>query len=86
MEIMAFWLEFQRTLDQHQAAPAGLSRVGMAKSACLGRLMRGEELRRRPCPKHKGKMWCGWGEEKWDRAEYKCCNGTGCLRNETDEE
>ena len=46
------------------------TRIDLMKSALLGRLVRGEELRRRPCPKHKGRMWCSWGlDEAVKRAE-----------------
>lgn len=88
MNVMAFWIEFNRTghprTDQ-------LSKVGMMKSALLGRLMRGEELRQRPCPIHKGhlcqmdfgplgftgKEQLGSGMREW----ILCCDGTGFLPN-----
>jgi hypothetical protein len=81
MEAMAFWLDFQQALlGRHEGAGPGLTRIGMAKSALLGRLMRGEEVRRRPCPRHKGQMWCSWG---LDEAARPCaCQGTGWLPNE----
>jgi hypothetical protein len=81
MEMVAFWLEFQQDLVRNKVgSPPGLSRVGMAKSALLGRLMRGEEVRRRPCPRHRGQMWCFWG---LDEAARPCaCGGTGWLPNE----
>jgi hypothetical protein len=81
MEVLVFFLEFQH----HQQRQRGvrrfrMNRIDMAKSALLGRLMRGEELRRRPCPKHKGVMWCSWGI---DEAMKPCaCEGTGWLPNE----
>ena len=89
MEIVAFWLEFQQHLAKDRskdsfASGPGLSRVGMYKSALLGRLMRGEEIRRRPCPRHKGQMWCFWG---LDEASRPCaCGGTGWLPNEAPQE
>jgi hypothetical protein len=78
---MAFWLDFQRRLEIYQSGYGpGLSRIGMAKSALLGRLMRGEEVRRRPCPRHRGRMWCAWGLEE---AAKPCpCGDTGWLPND----
>ena len=70
MSVVAFWIELPFNIDRRA--------VGMSKSELLGRLMRGEEVRRRPCPKHKGKMWCGWGIT----ADMACCDGTGWLKNE----
>jgi hypothetical protein len=85
MEIVAFWLDFQQqVLRTRQGVSPGLSRVGMWKSALLGRLMRGEEIRRRPCPRHRGQMWCSWG---LDEAAKPCeCQGTGWLPNEGTQE
>jgi len=85
MEMLAFWLEFQQGwVEKHNPySGPGLSRIGMAKSALLGRLMRGEEVRRRPCPRHKGRMWCMWGLEE---AMKPCaCEGTGWLPNDAPE-
>jgi hypothetical protein len=81
METLVFFLEFQqRTQRKQNQGRFHLSRVDVIKSALLGRLMRGEELRRRPCPKHKGRMWCSWG---LDEALKPCaCGGTGWLPNE----
>jgi hypothetical protein len=92
MEIVGFWLDFQRSFPdttplKERLGPllARLSRLGMEKSALLGRLMRGEEIRRRPCPKHKGMMWCSWGPiEPTNPHQYECCDGTGWLRNPHD--
>ena len=79
--MVAFWLEFQRGVEASESGCGpGLSRIGMAKSALLGRLMRGEEVRRRPCPRHRGQMWCAWGLEE---ASQPCaCGGTGWLPND----
>jgi hypothetical protein len=74
MSIMSFWLEF----EPDEGMKINISNVGMRKSEFLGRLARGEEVRRRPCPKHKGKMWCAWGMHD----DYSCCQGTGWLPNE----
>ena len=94
MNTVAFWLDFQQGLLRrssgerfstlmYSASCPGLSELGMRKSALLGRLMRGEEVRRRPCPRHKGRMWCSWG---LDEASRPCpCQGTGWLPNEGDE-
>jgi hypothetical protein len=81
MQVVSFWLEFQQRISRTAPMSSpGLSRIGMAKSALLGRLMRGEEVRRRPCPRHKGTMWCSWGLEE---AMKPCaCQGTGWLPNE----
>ncbi len=84
MEALAFFIEFQQR-SQRKRHPGyfRLSRIDLMKSALLGRLMRGEELRRRPCPRHKGRMWCSWG---LDEAVKPCaCGGTGWLPNEPGE-
>jgi hypothetical protein len=85
MQVVAFWLDFQQGVS---ASPArrhtgpGYSAVGMRKSALLGRLVRGEEVRRRPCPRHRSRMWCAWG---LDEAVRPCpCDGTGWLPNDYD--
>lgn len=94
MNTMSQWLFFQLDLERRieaaeqdkegsdpamkRVSPPGLSMVGMVKSELLGRLVRGEEIRTRPCQKHKGKMWCSWG----GHADMECCDGTGWLRNE----
>jgi hypothetical protein len=81
MNVLAFWLDFQQhVLREKEGACPGLSGLGMAKSALLGRLMRGEEVRRRPCPRHKGQMWCAWGLE--EAARPCACQGTGWLPND----
>jgi uncharacterized protein (TIGR02996 family) len=84
MGVVAFWLNFQQGIIRGRVGnPPGLTAIGMRKSALLGRLMRGEEVRRRPCPKHKGVMWCYWGLEE---ASKPCpCGGTGWLPNEATE-
>jgi uncharacterized protein (TIGR02996 family) len=79
--VVAFWLDFQQEVLRTRVGHSpGLHRIGMRKSALLGRLMRGEEVRRRPCPRHKGVMWCYWGREE---ASGPCeCGGTGWLPND----
>lgn len=81
---MALWLEFQTSLPTDGSClPPGLSGTGMRKSNLLGRLMRGEEIRRRPCPEHQGRLVSAPRE----RGELTCgCGGTGWLPNESDEE
>jgi hypothetical protein len=80
METVAFFLEFrQRRLHVYRTGPFRVSRIDLMKSALLGRLMRGEEVRRRPCPQHRGRMWCSWG---FDAYNAPCCDGTGWLPNE----
>ena len=69
MNVVSFWLDFGN-IDA--------SMVGMRKSELLGRLVRGEEVRRRPCPIHRGKMWCGWGLDE----DMSCCDGTGWVAND----
>ena len=77
---MAFWLDFRAGADPAaRLARSSVRAVDMYKSALLGRLVRGEEVRRRPCPRHKGAMWCAWG---LDEASRPCpCGGTGWLPN-----
>lgn len=85
MSTVGFWLDFRRHADRNFPlyASRALSSIDMAKSALLGRLMRGEEVRRRPCPRHKGEMWCSWG---LDEAMKPCaCQGTGWLPNEPED-
>ena len=53
--------------------------VNMMKSRLLGRLLRGEEVRRRPCPVHKGRMTYFLTHD-----DYECCQGTGWLLNESE--
>ena len=69
MSVMAFWLDLDFKIDART--------VGMRKSELLGRLIRGGEVRKTPCPKHKGHMWCSFGLEE----DYSCCDGTGWLPN-----
>jgi hypothetical protein len=80
MQVMAFWLDFQQSLGREAAITGpGLTSTGMRKSNLLGRLIRGEEVRRRPCPVHQGKLVSA----PWDRARAKCgCDGTGWLPND----
>jgi hypothetical protein len=54
----------------------------MYKSNLLGRLMRGEEVRRRPCPTHRGRLTNLVLPS--DAAAYACCGGTGWLPNAPD--
>jgi hypothetical protein len=83
MRVLALWLEFQQSLpNDGSCAPPGLNRVGMRKSNLLGRLVRREEIRRRPCPVHKGRLISA----PWDRDGLTCgCDGTGWLPNEPEE-
>lgn len=79
MNVMALWLE-TGACQGNTRTPGSLDlrSVGMMKSYLLGRLMRGEQVRERPCPVHKGRMWCAWGLME----EMDCCDGTGWLKNE----
>lgn len=86
MRTMAFWLDFRAGISKPQELGEGEfygpREVDMRKSALLGRLVRGEELRRRPCTRHLGRMWCSWG---LDEAARPCpCEGTGWLPNDYD--
>lgn len=76
MSIVGFWLDLE--YNSRKGIEVDKRNVGMRKSALLGRLMRGEEVRRRPCPKHKGLMWCSWGFDE----DMSCCDYTGWLKNE----
>jgi hypothetical protein len=92
MNTVAFWLDFEQGVARRErdggegywmGSGPGFSSIGMVKSALLGRLMRGEAVRRRPCPRHRGRMWCSWG---LDEAARPCpCQGTGWLPNDPDE-
>ena len=54
--------------------------VGSPMALLLENALLYEQLRRRPCPKHKGRMWCSWGLVE---AVKPCaCGGTGWLPNE----
>ena len=79
MGVVALWLDFQQFLPTDRSCcPPGRTGTGMRKSNLLGRLMRGEEIRRRPCPEHKGRLISA----PWDRAGLTCgCEGTGWLPN-----
>lgn len=83
MEVMALWLDFQQrqALDGHRSLP-GATSIGMSKSNLLGRLVRGEGIRRRPCPTHGGRMAPGY--PLCDPGEIACCDGTGWLKDEED--
>lgn len=86
MRTVAFWLDFQGGVQKRPGLGSGRMygprEVDMRKSALLGRLVRGEEVRRRPCPRHQGRMWCSWG---LDEAMRPCpCDGTGWLPNDYD--
>lgn len=79
IEIMGLWIEFQRPLDeQGHFSLAG----NMPKSNLLGRLVEGEEIRRRPCPGHQGHRGHGY---QFDSPKYDCCQKTGWLPNESDD-
>jgi hypothetical protein len=83
MRVMALWVEFQQSLTADvTVCPPGMSGIGMRKSNLLGRMMRGEEIRRRPCPEHQGRQISA----PWDREGLTCgCDGTGWLPNEPDQ-
>jgi hypothetical protein len=87
MRTVAFWLDFRAGVehpghDQERTVFYGPREVDMRKSALLGRLVRGEEVRRRACPRHKGRRWCAWGFEEF---RWRCpCDGTGWLPNDFD--
>jgi hypothetical protein len=53
----------------------------MLKSNLLGRLMRDEEIRRVPCPTHRGRLQYGVAAFGKD---LSCCDATGWLRNVAD--
>jgi hypothetical protein len=81
MRVMALWLEFQENLPADgSCCPPGLSSTGMRKSNLLGRLMRGEEIRRRPCPTHQGRL-DGLIDLTNPEAQA-CCDRTGWLKND----
>jgi hypothetical protein len=83
MSVAAFWMSFGDDMESGKEKAIDRSLVGMMKSELLGRLMRGEGIRRKPCPRHRGKMWCSWGtEEQMKQESWSCCEGTGWLRNE----
>jgi len=77
MNAVAFWL----SLAANEGFRLDRSLIGMYKSELLGRLMRGEEVRRVPCPRHKGRMWCGWGGREQIYGPECACGGTGWLPN-----
>lgn len=77
MNIIGFWLD----LGHLYKLRIDTSAIGMFKSELLGRLMRGEEVRRRPCPRHQGIMWCGWNSDEQLSSDRNCCDGTGWLKN-----
>lgn len=78
MRTMVLWLDFQQSLPAGECCPPGLRSTGMRKSNLLGRLMRGEQIRRRPCPEHKGHLIAA----PWEREGLTCgCDGTGWLPN-----
>jgi hypothetical protein len=84
MQTMALWLDFQVS-----RVPPGdtsslnlafqLSSIGMLKSNLLGRLMKGDEIRRVPCPVHQGRLQLAASAYGKD---VSCCDGFGWLRNE----
>ena len=78
VQTLALWLDFQVSCLAPEVVPRlrvgpGVSSVGMLKSNLLGRLMRGEDIRRRPCPVHQGRLS--------PLSAPACCDGTGWLRN-----
>ena len=87
MRTMALWLDVQvsalppEVVSELRRGP-GLTSIGMYKSHLLGRLMRGEEVRRRPCPTHRGRLTNLVLSS--EAAAYACCGGTGWLPNAPD--
>ena len=79
VEILGFWLEFQCELFA-RGNPGSM--MTFSKSNLLGRLVRGEEIRLRPCPKHEGSRGHGYGPAD---PEYACCQKTGWLPNDADD-
>jgi hypothetical protein len=77
MNVLGFWATFQLSIDERSNIPLPHFAIGMGKSRLLRRLIIGEELRRIPCPVHKGRMLM------FDDCEQ--CQGTGWLPNEGDE-
>lgn len=75
VEIAGFWFEF------HLNNGIFGSGFTMRKSNLLGRLVRGEGIRQRPCPRHQGRRGHGYGV--LDK-RYECCHKTGWLPNEDD--
>jgi hypothetical protein len=87
MRTVALWLDFQvSALPPEVAAELrrgpGVSSIGMLRSNLLGRLMAGEEIRRRPCPTHGGRLQTGTASSGEERG---CCDDTGWLRNLAEE-
>ena len=84
MQTMALWIDFNvsrvpTTESSELNFGFQLSSIGMLKSNLLGRLMHGDEIRRRPCPTHAGRLQyqsSAWG------MDLSCCDGIGWLRNE----
>jgi hypothetical protein len=86
MRTMALWLDFQVSALPREVASElrrgpGLSSIGMLKSNLLGRLMRDHEIRRVPCPVHRGKLQY---QASSFGTDVSCCDGTGWLRNAPD--
>lgn len=84
MQTVALWLDFQVSRDPRAESTGfpgnpGLSSIGMLKSNLLGRLMRDDEIRRVPCPTHRGQLQFFSSAIGTDVA---CCDGTGWLPNE----
>lgn len=82
MQTMALWLDFQVSRVPEQGPSSlnfayQLSSIGMFKSNLLGRLMHGDEIRRRPCPTHQGRLQ---GPSAMHE-DLSCCDGFGWVRN-----
>ena len=82
MRTMALWLDFQvsrvpPSRSEELNFVYQLSSIGMFKSNLLGRLMQGDEIRRVPCPTHRGRLQ---GPSALGQ-DLSCCDGFGWLRN-----
>ena len=84
MQTMALWLDFHVSrVPPNESSSLNftyqLSSIGMVKSNLLGRLMHDDEIRRRPCPTHLGRLHFAPSAVGQD---FSCCDGTGWLRND----
>jgi hypothetical protein len=79
MNVLVLWQEFQMSFPKDmRCSPPGMSQTGMRKSNLLGRMMRGESIRREPCTIHLGLM-CSRVLHGGESCE---CGGTGWLPND----
>jgi hypothetical protein len=77
MNVLSFWMEFQLLIGERSNIPEHRVSIGMSKSRLLRRLLMGEQLRKKPCPIHKGRM-STFGD-------CDLCQGTGWRPNDDDE-